>query len=302
MAKTLIIKGADFSANKVATILFPGTHTESISVLPTTKTLTAISGTQQLTATLTPSDSTDPVQWTSSNDSVATVSAAGLVTATGCGSCTITATSNGHTATCSVTVEPVLSDYSRAVRTFIGPNSSSGHASNCDSYVGTTQTGYDIYMLMAGTDSTMERLNVNYNFAKLDSETNKYYIPNPITGSSALRVMNAIGYVVPILLPTGTSKLVCTALNEHYGAYPMFFKSTTRAGDTDASQYYFSAYKEAGATPANYSWVYAASKEFTVPSGYDSVAVLWKADTANGATDFANLTEEQVAAFALSCK
>lgn len=63
-------------------------------------------GTANLTATVSPSNATDKtVTWSSSNPSVATVER-GAVTAVGVGSATITAASNGRTATCQVTVTP----------------------------------------------------------------------------------------------------------------------------------------------------------------------------------------------------
>ena len=59
-----------------------------------------------LTATVTPDNATDKaVAWTSSNDAVATVDANGVVTAKTEGTATITATSGGKTATCTVTVK-----------------------------------------------------------------------------------------------------------------------------------------------------------------------------------------------------
>ena len=77
-----------------------------ISVAPTTATLSISGGdTQQLTATLSPSGATGTVTWTSSDDTIATVSAAGLVTPVAVGSATITATCEGFNATCAVTVE-----------------------------------------------------------------------------------------------------------------------------------------------------------------------------------------------------
>lgn len=63
---------------------------------------------EQLTATLVPEGSAGSVTWKSSKSTVATVSNAGLVTAVGKGTCTITCTStidNTIKATCSVTVE-----------------------------------------------------------------------------------------------------------------------------------------------------------------------------------------------------
>ena len=59
--------------------------------------------TSQITATLTPADSTSTVSWTSSNTSIATVSSTWLVTCVTPWTCTITATTNnGLTASCSV--------------------------------------------------------------------------------------------------------------------------------------------------------------------------------------------------------
>ncbi len=72
--------------------------------------LTLIEGeTFTLTATITPDNATDKtVTWLSSNSSVATVSDAGVVTATGAGTAIIYASSsNGLTATCDVTVLPL---------------------------------------------------------------------------------------------------------------------------------------------------------------------------------------------------
>jgi len=68
--------------------------------------------TQQLTATVSPNNATDnSISWSSSNNSVASVSSNGLVTAKGAGTATITCRANdgsGVQATCNVTVpEPV---------------------------------------------------------------------------------------------------------------------------------------------------------------------------------------------------
>ena len=62
--------------------------------------------TKQLYATVTPSNATSSVTWSSSNEAVATVSSTGLVTAKGAGDAliTVTAANNNKTATCSVIV------------------------------------------------------------------------------------------------------------------------------------------------------------------------------------------------------
>lgn len=62
--------------------------------------------TRQITATTTPAGGL--VSWSSSDESVATVSSDGLVTAIGAGSATITATSGSASASCSVTVSAVV--------------------------------------------------------------------------------------------------------------------------------------------------------------------------------------------------
>lgn len=89
-------------------------HPTGVSVSPSTASVEAGS-TVQLTETVTPSNATDKsVSWSSSNTAVATVDSSGLVTGVAAGSATITATTNdgGFTASCAVTVTPVvLTDY-----------------------------------------------------------------------------------------------------------------------------------------------------------------------------------------------
>lgn len=76
---------------------------------------------KMLTCTVNPSNADNKsVTWSSSNESVATVSANGLVTAVSGGTATITATSadGGHTASCNVTVIVPLSGISFSQNTF----------------------------------------------------------------------------------------------------------------------------------------------------------------------------------------
>jgi len=77
-----------------------------VTVNPTSATV-AVSGTQQLTATVAPANATNQsVTWSSSNTGIATVSATGLVTGIAAGTATITVTTQdgAKTAICSVTV------------------------------------------------------------------------------------------------------------------------------------------------------------------------------------------------------
>ncbi|GAB1857219.1 hypothetical protein MHTCC0001_20550 [Flavobacteriaceae bacterium MHTCC 0001] len=84
-----------------------------VSVSPTAPTLTSVGATIDLTATVSPSNATNnEVSWSSSNTSVATVSASGLVTAVANGSTNITVTTNdgGFQATSVVTVSTSTSN------------------------------------------------------------------------------------------------------------------------------------------------------------------------------------------------
>ena len=80
----------------------------SITLSPSSASLT-VGDTQQLTATISPSNATNKdVTWSSSNTDVATVNSSGFVTANSVGSATITCKANdgsGVTATCEVTTE-----------------------------------------------------------------------------------------------------------------------------------------------------------------------------------------------------
>lgn len=75
---------------------------QAVTVSPTRVGLTTIGATSQLIGATVPSGGT--ITWTSSDTSVATVSNTGLVTSVGYGTATITATSGGKSATCSVVV------------------------------------------------------------------------------------------------------------------------------------------------------------------------------------------------------
>lgn len=80
----------------------------------------AIGVSQTLTATLTPSDSTSTVVWSSSDTSVATVTQGGVVTSVAVGSATITATAGNASATCSILVSQATLSSISAVYTQSG--------------------------------------------------------------------------------------------------------------------------------------------------------------------------------------
>ena len=113
-----IVTGVSIGTAAITVITVDGgfSATRNITVNPVlatgvslnrTATSLEVGNTETLTATVTPHNATDQsVTWSSSNNTVATVSATGVVTAIYPGTATITATSNcgGHTATCVITV------------------------------------------------------------------------------------------------------------------------------------------------------------------------------------------------------
>lgn len=99
--KIKTVNFADVSLDQVTYIVpIPCT---GISLNTGSITVTKCEDTAQLSATLTPNDTTDHVVWTSSNENVATVSSSGLVTVHGIGTATITATCGTQIATATVT-------------------------------------------------------------------------------------------------------------------------------------------------------------------------------------------------------
>ena len=82
--------------------------TVTVTVSPTTATLT-VGGTRQLSATILDSQgqpTTGVVTWATHHPGIATVDAAGLVTATGVGTTLISAVFRGVTGTATITVTP----------------------------------------------------------------------------------------------------------------------------------------------------------------------------------------------------
>lgn len=104
MARTLVIKDADFSANKVTTVTFiGGVDCEGISFDQSSYSLTSMDSVV-VGYTLTPTDTTDPVRWSSSDENVVTISG-GTMTVVGIGTATITATCGNYSASATVTVD-----------------------------------------------------------------------------------------------------------------------------------------------------------------------------------------------------
>ena len=102
MSKALVIKGANFLANRVEQIsVSDPIPCTGIALSQNTIEFTQIGATATLVATLTPTDTTEALSWVSSDEDVATVSN-GVVTCTGIGTATITAICGEQSAECAI--------------------------------------------------------------------------------------------------------------------------------------------------------------------------------------------------------
>lgn len=124
MAKALVIKGVNFSANALTQVnIIDDVPCTGLELDESTKSLTSLAP-FTLTATKTPANTTDNLAWSSSDETVATVEN-GVVTPIKGGSVTITATCGQQTAVCAVTVK-VFIDPQMLLHYYYAPNSSGG--------------------------------------------------------------------------------------------------------------------------------------------------------------------------------
>lgn len=108
MAKTLVVKGVSFDANKLDTVTFTTVvPCTGISLDKTSYTLSDLGESVTLQATVSPIDCTESVIWSTSNENVATV-ANGVATSVGVGTCNITVTCGSYSATCVITAKAFM--------------------------------------------------------------------------------------------------------------------------------------------------------------------------------------------------
>lgn len=295
MSKTLVVKNANFFDNRLDHIIYDVIHAESI-ILSTSEIVADMIGkTYTINYTITPSDAEDAILWESSDENVATVNANGIVTITGCGSCTITATAGSVSDTCDITVEIIINDITLAKTYILYPPTSENDITSSFSYLSSSKnllTAVDVdpneeklfidYSMMTGTDSgaTLKPAESRPGFYKI------------------------YGWCIPIVLPDNCSKIRVTALDNTFGSIVLFYKSevpsTLCGGNSVASRKPTVTWS--GYNQANAPWNYGESYEYDVPSGYDSVSVTWRADVENSPFDnFNNATAEQLAAFKIIC-
>lgn len=103
MSKCLVIKNADFSVNKITTVVFDDIPCTGVSLSQSAIDFSSTTPIT-LTATVTPQNTTDELIWQTSDNTVALVNN-GVVTPVGIGSCAITVSCGMHSATCNISVD-----------------------------------------------------------------------------------------------------------------------------------------------------------------------------------------------------
>lgn len=194
MAKTIVVKGANFAENKLDTVTFgdeiPCT---GITLDQQTKAVTALSP-FTLTATPAPSNTTDAVAWTSSDNSVATV-VNGVVTPISLGEVTITVTCGNYSANCAVTINNVVPDYVAVCGYNPLRRTSDGSAATTDKNYSQTQ----LFIIAADQET-------GYKIESKDTETSPYRF-------------------VPIMIPNGATKIILSTQLGNVKIRPLYFDS-----------------------------------------------------------------------------
>lgn len=242
MSKTLVIQEANFRDNRLDRVLFG----EEVPCTGITLSEEAISATSfdpiTVTYTLTPSNTTDEVEWASSDESVATVHN-GVISIFGIGSCTITATCGTQSASATLTVGITLTP----VFTWGSVNILSNHMYYTDATA---------YFISSGTGNQA----IQYDIPKYNDASAKLY---------------------PILIPNGTAKIKVsrsgTGVNTLFynsNRNLIYFKNES-CGDVDA----ITAAKYVGGSTETVNLCTTASQEFVVPDGVNAFIFLPRCGT-----------------------
>lgn len=241
MSKALVIKGANFTVNKLDTVdLDSIVPCIGISLSESSYSFTALGQTLQLVATVTPTDTTDSVEWLSSNTGAVTVSSAGLVTCVGVGSATVTAICGAQTATCAISATATV---------------------NAD-------TSYDSANGVMGTATDMTTTPVkDYITASSDQRGRAYYSSTDQLNGQHKAYLNTGSYLptdqYPIPLPTGASHISIQKVTNVSYIRLCLMKSDEKHTNTSVAD-------SARVVGHVYATTTATSAEIDVPEGADS--------------------------------
>lgn len=187
MGKALVIKGADFSRNYVDRITFEEeVPCTGLTLNKSTASLPNTISTDTLVATVTPSNTTDTVIWTSSNADIASVDTNGVVSAAGVGTATITVQCGEFSATCEVT---------------------------CGGNVDVADSGY---VASSGAFLYTQSANNYYILSATDAD-NGFTVGQSTGTYPATQQESADGWIYPLIVPKNATKLHIRCMDQYWG-------------------------------------------------------------------------------------
>ena len=215
-------------------------HPTSVSVSPTTASI-EVDSTVQLTEIVLPANATDKsVTWSSSNTSVATVNSSGLVTGVSAGNATITVTTvdGSKTATCAITVTPVvLTDYVQTNSLEVGKSYLIVNGNTGSVYMLSNESGGSRQLKGIQTTISNGKISISSSVAAKCLFNCIQYT----TGNSITTTLESDGKYLYTDNSTGLRFESTSSLNRfwHYNNTKFWqFKSTSSDGYTDTSSEY----------------------------------------------------------------
>lgn len=292
MSKALIVNNAVFSANGFDMVTISEVHATGITVSPTTFSANVIGATQQLSCTVVPADTQDVVRYYSTNPNVAAVTIDGLVTVTGCGSCSIVATAGNVSAVCAVTVViPLTTGYVQAVCGKVYAGSAYNTLTAVNVYTTSKDHNTGCYAIYA-VDEDAEDLPLHYPWVNTSTTPYTYQTMEYIQGRNPWNQL--AGWAVPIKLPANCTKIRFTQLSADYGVYPLFFKYNKPARDYNGMV----VSRLESAKIDDYVFTYEAQTVVDVPTGgWDSFTVTWVHKNGQESGAFASMSSSDLAEF-----
>lgn len=201
MAKTLVLNGTNFSANKIETVTWGSTiPCIGIELDETEKSVTSMSA-FTLIATVEPSDTTDEIVWSSSDETIAIVSD-GVVTPLALGEVTISVSCGNQNASCAIDIDNVVPNY----KVVSGYNPYRRTSTGSAATTGKRSVDPDSLFILAN-----------------DLETGLYPI------ESKTDVDTSPYRFVPIMIPKNAVKIIISSINQALGkmkSRSLYFDST----------------------------------------------------------------------------